>query len=267
MPAAADARRTPSSNLNERRNDARGSICALGFGLTLAVLACGSSKTPPRPEEQAGDGTAGNSAELGGAGNVVAGASGGTAAGTAGSSPGGGGSPGMQPNTCPELMDPQDNCPKGASAPGAACTSVAICDYDVCDDGCVRTLVCEQNRSEWTGAINLCGGSCERVVAEKDPWQRTRTLSFVELDGSCGKLGGLELDPIANKLGALSCVVQMDEHNGCVFHRAFDCSLEETQLKLDLRVTHREGRGYRGEAKVRVSGSASPCTSEYLVAL
>jgi hypothetical protein len=273
MRVAGGAHQIRSSSSTSARRNMHASLCCLG--LIAAVLACGSTTASPptrnQPTSPPSAGTAGEQAQGGGGGSAATNTGGkparGSSSGVGEETSGGADNPDEPGGACPELMDPQQHCPTQPSPPGAPCTDVAICDYDICGQGCFDMLICEESGGDWTGALTLCGGSCHPPEAEADPWQRTRTVTFAELSGSCGKLGALEMDPVANTLGALSCTVASDERNGCVFHRALDCSLDGVTLGLDLRVTFRRGRGFRGEAKVTTGGSASSCTSDYLVAL
>jgi hypothetical protein len=175
------------------------------------------------------------------------------------------GAPGA-PGECPELLDPQSSCSASSPKISAICQSAALCDYDSCGDGCFSLFVCADADAPWSGASRVCGGSCDVSSPSDEPWPQARSLTFARTGGDCGALGSLDYDSGTNQLGALSCSVALDEHEGCVWRRVLDCSLESTKLTIDAKVAFRAGRGWRGEASVGLSGDA-PCEGTYLLAL
>jgi hypothetical protein len=222
------------------------------LALLLTSAGCGATKSTS-PTSSAG--AAGDSA-------------GGGPSGHAGSALAGGAPNSTAPVVeCGDVADPQAGCPRSPQLTDAGCTTVSLCDYDTCGDGCTSTFVCSPGSATLAGPTRVCGAVCEPTRREADPWQRNRSLSFAERSGDCGKISSLTFDPQTNKLGALACEVVADEQVGCVSHRELDCTLEGTQLTLDLHVTFRTNRGWRGEATMQVGGSAPACSSKYWVAL
>lgn len=168
--------------------------------------------------------------------------------------------------TCAALSDPARGCPDAAPKLTESCTGGAICDYDICGNGCIETYFCEDAGTTWSGAVTVCGGSCEGPSSLALPWEETQTLKFGRLGGDCGPLGSLSYDPSKGTFGALACELVADDYDGCAYHRKMVCMAGDSSVTLEMRVAFRTGRGYRGEATLDTEG-ASVCHGSYALAL